>query len=35
MCLVEPQPANPLTAALAEIAEGKIDSEYVQEVAEG
>lgn len=35
MCLVEPQPANPLTAALAEIAEGKIDAEYVQEVAEG
>ena len=35
MCLVDPQPANPLTAALAEIAEGKIDSEYVQEISEG
>jgi len=32
---VDPQPANPLSAALAEIAEGKIDSEYVQEISEG
>jgi len=35
MCLVDPQPVNPLTAALAEITEGKIDAEYVQEVLEG
>ncbi len=34
-CLVDPQPVNPLTAALAEITEGKIDAEYVQEVSEG
>jgi len=35
MCLVAPQPVNPLTAALKEIAEGKIDAEYVAEVPEG
>lgn len=35
MCLVDPQPSNPLTAALAEISQGKIDAEYVQEIAEG
>jgi DNA-directed RNA polymerase subunit K/omega len=35
MCLVEPQPANPLTAALEELDEGKIDAEYVAETPEG